>query len=285
MRTSELASLAGVTVRTLRHYHAIGLMPEPPRRSNGYREYRAEDLLRLLRIRQLVALGFSLDEVDGMLDELDAERDARSDVANVARVSADEQLRSLDIALARQIARLQEQRNLIARLRSRELAAVFPERAAGALAAMGRVRDLASGAGFLEQALSDADQLGLGIAAHLYTDAELSEIERVFNAIADRGLTESYRRASTCLDAIGPGSSPAEQDRAVKTCLAFLGQIEDCFDPQNWLRDDTPCERVLDQEATASFNSIQKAVSDRVFDELCRRLAARAQQTDGAPRS
>lgn len=277
MRSSELASLAGVTVRTLRHYHAIGLMPEPPRRSNGYREYRAEDLLRLLRIRQLVALGFSLDEVDGMLDELDAERDARSGVANVARASADEQLRSLDDALARQIACLQEQRNLIARLRSRELAADFPERAAGALAAMGRVRDLASGAGFLEQALSDADQLGLGIAAHLYTDAELSEIERVFNAIADRGLTESYRRASTCLDAVEVGSSPAEQDRAVETCLAFLGQIEDCFDPQNWLRDDTPCERVLDQEAMASFNSAQKAVSNRVFDELCRRLAARSE--------
>lgn len=31
MKSSELAKLAGVSVRTLRHYHAIGLLPEPPR--------------------------------------------------------------------------------------------------------------------------------------------------------------------------------------------------------------------------------------------------------------
>lgn len=41
MRSNELAKLAGVTVRTLRHYHAIGLMAEPSRAENGYREYEA----------------------------------------------------------------------------------------------------------------------------------------------------------------------------------------------------------------------------------------------------
>ncbi|WP_270479843.1 MerR family DNA-binding transcriptional regulator [Collinsella tanakaei] len=51
MKSNELAKLAGVTVRTLRHYHAIGLLDEPPRQANGYRDYRPEDLLRVLRIR------------------------------------------------------------------------------------------------------------------------------------------------------------------------------------------------------------------------------------------
>ncbi|MEV4016841.1 MerR family DNA-binding transcriptional regulator [Nonomuraea angiospora] len=37
MLSSELAELAGVTVRTLRHYHQIGLLPEPRRASGGYR--------------------------------------------------------------------------------------------------------------------------------------------------------------------------------------------------------------------------------------------------------
>ncbi len=55
MKSSELARMAGVSVRTLRHYHAIGLLPEPPRGDNGYRDYEPTHLLRLLRIRQLAS--------------------------------------------------------------------------------------------------------------------------------------------------------------------------------------------------------------------------------------
>ena len=107
MRSGELVSLAGVTVRTLRHYHAIGLLAEPPRSENGYRSYGPEDLLRVLRIRQLASLGFSLDKigpcstssmpsgrartlsgdtpsasVDGLLDELDRRSRARSSISS-----------------------------------------------------------------------------------------------------------------------------------------------------------------------------------------------------------
>ncbi len=38
---SQLASYAGVTVRAVRHYHAKGLLPEPPRDGSGYRRYDA----------------------------------------------------------------------------------------------------------------------------------------------------------------------------------------------------------------------------------------------------
>ena len=51
MRSGEIARLAGVTVRTLRHYRSIGLLPEPNRSDNGYCEYTLDDLLRLLRIK------------------------------------------------------------------------------------------------------------------------------------------------------------------------------------------------------------------------------------------
>lgn len=57
MPIGELASAAGVTVRTVRHYHSVGLLPEPAKRPNGYREYGTRDLLR---IRRLVALGLTL---------------------------------------------------------------------------------------------------------------------------------------------------------------------------------------------------------------------------------
>ncbi|MEI3308806.1 MAG: MerR family transcriptional regulator [Eggerthella lenta] len=72
MKSSELAKLAGVSVRTLRHYHAIGLLPEPPRGENGYRDYHAEDLVRLLRVKRLSSLGFSLSRIGEVLDEMDA---------------------------------------------------------------------------------------------------------------------------------------------------------------------------------------------------------------------
>ena len=69
MRSKELADLAGVTVRALRHYHQLGLLPEPPRAKNGYREYGAVDLARVLRIKRLSSLGISLQQVAEMLAE------------------------------------------------------------------------------------------------------------------------------------------------------------------------------------------------------------------------
>lgn len=39
MRIGELAAAVGVTTRTVRHYHHLGLLPEPERLSNGYRNY------------------------------------------------------------------------------------------------------------------------------------------------------------------------------------------------------------------------------------------------------
>lgn len=70
MRIGEIAELAGVTTRTVRHYHRIGLLPEPMRRPNGYRAYELRDAVRLVRIRRLVQLGLNLDEVlDALADD------------------------------------------------------------------------------------------------------------------------------------------------------------------------------------------------------------------------
>ena len=111
MKSSEIAKLAGVSVRTLRHYHAIDLLPEPPRGENGYRDYGAGDLVRLLRIKRLSSLGFSLSRISEVLDETDAH------LAEAAGPNADEALDELDRELALQIERLQEQRRTIALLK------------------------------------------------------------------------------------------------------------------------------------------------------------------------
>lgn len=67
MRIGELAALVGVSTRTVRHYHHLGLLPEPERLGNGYREYRLRDAVALARVRRLAELGLSLDEIRDVL--------------------------------------------------------------------------------------------------------------------------------------------------------------------------------------------------------------------------
>ncbi len=68
MWIGQLAELAGTTTRTVRHYHRSGLLDEPPRRPNGYREYTMADAIRLMRIRWLADSGVPLAAIPGMLD-------------------------------------------------------------------------------------------------------------------------------------------------------------------------------------------------------------------------
>ena len=60
---SQLAAYAGVTVRAVRHYHQIGLLPEPERDHSGYRTYDAAAVVRLIRIRTLADAGVPLARV------------------------------------------------------------------------------------------------------------------------------------------------------------------------------------------------------------------------------
>ncbi|WP_193636318.1 MerR family transcriptional regulator [Brachybacterium subflavum] len=64
--TQEIADLAGTTLRTVRHYHEIGLLPEPPRGTNGYKSYGVSHLTQLLHIRRLVEFGAPLSEIRTM---------------------------------------------------------------------------------------------------------------------------------------------------------------------------------------------------------------------------
>ena len=69
----QAAAFVGVTVKTVRHYHKLGLVDEPERDSSGYRRYGSTDLLRLVQVRALAAAGVPLAEIGAMLDA-DAER-------------------------------------------------------------------------------------------------------------------------------------------------------------------------------------------------------------------
>jgi Hg(II)-responsive transcriptional regulator len=67
MRIGTAAERAGVNIQTLRYYERRGLLPRPPRRRSGYREF-PDDAVRMVRfIKRAQDLGFTLDEVEELL--------------------------------------------------------------------------------------------------------------------------------------------------------------------------------------------------------------------------
>jgi DNA-binding transcriptional MerR regulator len=109
----QLASYAGVTIRAVRHYHQIGLLPEPERDASGYRTYDAAAVVRLIRIRTLAEAGVPLARVRELLD-------ADPETFAAATTEIDRQLRA-------QIRALQEHRRRIAQLGTGDSLAVPEE--------------------------------------------------------------------------------------------------------------------------------------------------------------
>ena len=72
MHIGELADRAGMSLRTLRHYDEVGLLTPTGRTEGGFRLYTESDLARLLVIRRMKPLGFSLDEMAALLRVVDA---------------------------------------------------------------------------------------------------------------------------------------------------------------------------------------------------------------------
>ena len=63
----QLAKNAGVNVETIRYYERRQLIPEPPRRESGYRQYTADFVVRIQFIKRAQELGFSLNEIAELL--------------------------------------------------------------------------------------------------------------------------------------------------------------------------------------------------------------------------
>ena len=92
----QLASRCGVTVRAVRHYHRVGLLPEPGRDNSGYRRYGAQAVVDLVRIKVLADAGVPLARVSHLLN-------ADPDELGAAVAGIDE-------ALQRQIGHLEHRR-------------------------------------------------------------------------------------------------------------------------------------------------------------------------------
>jgi MerR family transcriptional regulator, mercuric resistance operon regulatory protein len=108
MWITETAREAGVNTQTLRYYERRGLLPKPPRRGSGYREY-SDDAVRVVRfIKRAQELGFSLDEIE----ELIRLRGVRRGDRHRVRALAERKLADVD----QKIAHLQSMRGALDRL-------------------------------------------------------------------------------------------------------------------------------------------------------------------------
>ncbi|HIW76529.1 MULTISPECIES: MerR family transcriptional regulator [Gordonibacter] len=262
MKSGELAQLAGVTVRALRHYHAIGLLPEPPRGENGYRDYTVEDLAHVLRIKRLASLGFSLDRIGEVLEEMDAHP------TDGAGSRTSDALDELDRELALQIERLQEQRSTIELLKREQLDPDLPIRFARA------IKTLMSGPR-ADSPIAKADHTAMLLAGHLYTEEDLAELERVVATIEELNLMEQLRALQKRVDELAPDASQEEQDNLVKDIEATMIPLIDCFSYENWEGDYEPTELLMIEALHRGLNEAQAQVSDRIERILEDRILAK----------
>jgi len=101
-----LARQADVAIDTVRYYERQGLLPAPPRRASGYRDYDAAAVERVRFIRRAKDLGFSLEEIGDLL----ALQDDRQHGVEGIKQRASKRLHELD----RRIAQLTEMRDALA---------------------------------------------------------------------------------------------------------------------------------------------------------------------------
>lgn len=155
------AAFAGVTIKTVRHYHRVGLLDEPGRDSSGYRRYTSTDLLRLVQVRTLAEAGVALAEIDDILNA-----DSERLVAAVAAVGR---------RLSDRIEELLARRDTLHRLVDRDRA-LLPDRACALLQ---RHAELGFPPDFVAQ---QRDGLILARALHReFFDGYLTQLEHRLN--------------------------------------------------------------------------------------------------------
>ncbi len=71
LKRAELAKVTGCHPETIRYYEKTGMMPDPPRSKAGYRLYDEAHVSRLRFILRARELGFSIEDIRGLLDLMD----------------------------------------------------------------------------------------------------------------------------------------------------------------------------------------------------------------------
>ncbi|MEU9119349.1 MerR family transcriptional regulator [Streptomyces sp. NPDC048506] len=268
MRIGELAGLVGVSTRAVRHYHHLGLLPEPERRANGYREYGLRDAVALARLRRLTELGLGLEEVRDVLAD-DSGRELH------------EVLAELDADLARQEEEIRGRRARLAALRrqaeehgglpaegpvSDELAAMFREMARTSAARPGP-----------EPAMAATEREVLALLESTGGGAGTRVTEVLGAVTAAPGAMERAYEVYGLLDALV--EVPPDDPRVARTARALADCIPDAVlaeaDQQHWERAADPAAALDDGFLAAYYAHFAPAQAEAVRQAI-RLVAERA---------
>ncbi|MDR2454202.1 MAG: MerR family transcriptional regulator [Bifidobacteriaceae bacterium] len=261
--SKQLADLVGVTVRTLRHYHQIGLLEEPERTYGGYRIYEAEHVLRLIRIKRLAGLGLALDQVREIVDNPES-----SDAESI--------LRDLDRALADQISELRAQRRAIAAIRQENAPIdVLPEfaRHIAALRALGEA----------DEAI-EAEKMLVEVVGGLGTERDSEMARQMLEALTSSPAARRAAELDAALADIGPDATEGEVDSLAAEFTQTLTDLYDsCLRDQGIVGWDSaaPIDQILSSLVETGLNGKQREVVRRSAGALA--AYAEQQQPSDAP--
>ncbi|KWR70577.1 MULTISPECIES: MerR family transcriptional regulator [Glutamicibacter] len=117
MHIGDMVEATGLSHRTIRHYDEVGLLPASTRSEGGFRIYTDSDLARMLVIRSMKPLGFSLEEMGELLDAVDALAADPQDT--VARAKLDDYTQRASAKRDKLALNLQRAESFIADLRTK----------------------------------------------------------------------------------------------------------------------------------------------------------------------
>jgi DNA-binding transcriptional MerR regulator len=199
----QLAAYAGVTVRAVRHYHQIGLLPEPGRDASGYRRYGATAVVSLIKIRALADAGVPLSQIGQML-----EADASAFAEAVQRI---------DSHLRDEIERLETSRKQIAQLAAGDSLALPPE----VISYLDRLREIGA-----SERMVEGERDGWILVAARWPDRIREWMPGKLAQLDDPQLVRLYRLGSEILETDAGDDSRLEE--AADIMAGLLEQAYAC---------------------------------------------------------
>ncbi|GIE28635.1 MerR family transcriptional regulator [Actinoplanes italicus] len=198
----QLAAYAGVTVRAVRHYHQIGLLPEPERDASGYRCYGARAVVSLVKIRTLANAGVPLSQIGQMLE---------ADASTFA-----EAIQRIDSHLNDEIERLETSREQIAQLTAGDSLALPPE----VVSYLDRLREIGA-----SERMVEAERDGWIVVAARWPDGVREIMPAKHAQLDDPQLVRLYRLGSELLDSDSDTDTDTDTDPRLQEAADIMAGL------------------------------------------------------------
>jgi DNA-binding transcriptional MerR regulator len=233
----QLAAYAGVTVRAVRHYHQIGLLPEPERDASGYRRYGATAAVSLIKIRTLADAGVPLSQIGQML-----EADASTFAEAVQRI---------DSHLRDEVERLETSRKQIAQLAAGDSLALPPE----VISYLERLREIGA-----SERMVEGERDGWILVAARWPDRIREWMPGKLAQLDDPQLVRLYRVLSEIFEGDAGDDPRLEEAADIIAGLAEQAYISGEIDLGEAAHDDLPFD-LLDTLAVESDPRMERLLA------------------------